>query len=162
MNRISSHQEILIDAPPRFCFERFADVVAYPQWEPSARQVKVIDQDPEGRPVRVQFWYEKRLLFFHYRLVYSLRCRMYESNASYWIKFDEALGDLRNIMTVVEFAPVGSRCRLSYRGVVDEQALLRRGLVAFFGPKELHSHLDRFRSYVQGLASSHIRLQNSG
>jgi hypothetical protein len=149
MSILTSHQEVIIDAPPRFCFERFADVTAYPQWEPSARQVRVIDFDPGGVPRRIEFRFEKRLLFYTCKLEYSLRSEMYERAGSYWIKFDDARGDLRSIMTVVEFAPLDSRCRMSYRGVIDDPLLLRRALVAFFGPKELQCHLERFRRYVQ-------------
>jgi hypothetical protein len=38
---------------------------------------------------------------------------------------------------------------MKYRGILDDPLLVRRALMAFFGPRELTRHLERFRQHVQ-------------
>ncbi|MFQ5948874.1 MAG: SRPBCC family protein [Acidimicrobiia bacterium] len=42
-------------APPEVVFEVAADLASYPEWASGVKTVEILEQDEEGRPVRVHF-----------------------------------------------------------------------------------------------------------
>jgi uncharacterized membrane protein len=48
-------QVMVIDAPPRRCFDVALDFERYPEWAADIKSVSVLERDGQGRGVRVQF-----------------------------------------------------------------------------------------------------------
>ena len=155
MTTVSAEVDVTIRAPAQRCFEAFADVTSYPRWEPSARAVSILETYEPGRDFRVEFCYARRILFLTYSMTYSLRCTLFEHEGRYWIKFSEPMGDLFDIMTIIEFSddPSEDTCLMTYRSNVNEPAVVRRTLLSFFGPREIKAHLFRFKHFVEAECS---------
>jgi uncharacterized membrane protein len=47
--------EIVVDAPREVCLQVVTDLEAYPEWADKVREVRVLDRDREGRPLRAYF-----------------------------------------------------------------------------------------------------------
>jgi ribosome-associated toxin RatA of RatAB toxin-antitoxin module len=81
-------QVIVIDAPPQACFDVATDFERYPDWAGDVKEVTVIERDPEGRGVLVQF----RTAAFGRSTSYTLRYDYSEApNALSWVEVE---GDL--------------------------------------------------------------------
>lgn len=157
MQTVSTSKSIVIPAPAWYCFDRYTDLDAYPTWERSAKRATELSRSPDGRVRRVEFEWAKELWGLPLsKLTYSLRCEHHSlGRDTFFIKFDEAEGDLKYLLTVVEFRaadPVAhpDSTLLTYKSVIGDPWRFRRTLLMLFGPAELSRHLKAFDHYVQG------------
>lgn len=157
MQTVSTSQSVVIPAPPWYCFDRYTDLAGYPLWEPSTRRVTEMELSPDGSNRRVAFEIERGLLgITFYKFNYSLRAEVHAlGKDSFFIKFDDARGDLHYVLTIVEFRPHGATStRMSYKSVIGDPYRFKRTLMTLFGPSELRRHLDSFKRYVVQCAAA--------
>lgn len=64
-------QSIEIDAEPATIFAVAADIASYPEWASGVRNVEVVEEDGEGRPLRASFVLEGFVKEIAYDLVYD-------------------------------------------------------------------------------------------
>ncbi len=67
----STVQSIELDAEPTAVFDVAADVSRYPDWANGVRQVEVLEEDENGRPLRAAFVLEGFVKEIAYELVYE-------------------------------------------------------------------------------------------
>lgn len=67
----STVESIEIDAAPEAIFAVAADISSYPVWASGVRQVEVLEEDGDGRPLRASFVLEGFVKEIAYELVYS-------------------------------------------------------------------------------------------
>jgi ribosome-associated toxin RatA of RatAB toxin-antitoxin module len=48
-------ERLTIDAPPQRCFEVAADFERYPEWARDVKEARVVEEDNDGRAIRVAF-----------------------------------------------------------------------------------------------------------
>jgi uncharacterized membrane protein len=83
-------QVMVIDAPPLRCFEVAQDFERYPEWAADIKSVTVLEQDDQGRGMRVQF----RAAAFGRSTSYTLEYDY--SEAPKVLSWVQVVGDLTN------------------------------------------------------------------
>jgi uncharacterized membrane protein len=78
-------QVMVIDAPPRRCFDVALDFERYPEWAADIKSVSVLERDGQGRGMRVQF-----------------RAAAFGRSTSYTLQYDYA--DAPNVLSWVQVA----------------------------------------------------------
>ncbi|MDX1657316.1 MAG: SRPBCC family protein [Nitriliruptorales bacterium] len=64
-------QSITIDAPPQDIYDVIIDMESYPEWAEGVQKAEVLDADEQGRPLRVRFTVDARVMEVTYVLVYE-------------------------------------------------------------------------------------------
>lgn len=67
----STVRSIEVDASPAQVFAVAADIEAYPDWANGVKEVRVLERDAEGRPLRAAFVLEGFVKEIAYELVYT-------------------------------------------------------------------------------------------
>lgn len=63
-------QSIEVSAPPQLVYEVALDLEAYPEWATGVKQVEIVEEDAEGRPLRARFRADAMVKEIAYTLVY--------------------------------------------------------------------------------------------
>ena len=71
MSTMAEHSEVL-PAPPATCFDMVADFESYPEWMRAFTRVEVLERDPDGRAVVVEFRLDAKLRQVRYVLRHHL------------------------------------------------------------------------------------------
>lgn len=64
-------QSIRIDAAPEDIYAVIIDMESYPEWADGVKKVEVLDTDEQGRPLRVRFEVDARVMDVSYVLAYQ-------------------------------------------------------------------------------------------
>jgi uncharacterized membrane protein len=110
----TAHERIRVEAPADRCWDVAVDFESYPEWA-DVKEVKIVDQDPEGRAKRVEY----RVAALGKSVRYVLEYDYSEAPAAFSWKLVE--GDLvRRLDGSYRFEPEGaSSTRVHYDLVVD-------------------------------------------
>jgi uncharacterized membrane protein len=110
----TAHERIRVEAPADRCWDVAVDFESYPEWA-DVKEVKIVDQDPEGRGKRVEY----RVAALGKSVRYVLEYDYSEAPAAFSWKLVE--GDLvRRLDGSYRFEPEGaSSTRVHYDLVVD-------------------------------------------
>ena len=109
-------QQIVINAPPRACYDVAVDVERYPEWAADVKEVVVAERDDAGRPSVVRF----RAAAFGRSTGYTLRYDY--SGAPDRVSWVEVEGDITNRLDgTYEFVPVdgGEATEVTYHLEAD-------------------------------------------
>lgn len=90
MTKRHAEQQIVVDAPPRDCFDALTAFESYPRWQRAIRAAEVISRDSRGRGHEVAFEADLGVRKVRYRLRYS-----YEQ--PHRIAWEYVEGDVREI-----------------------------------------------------------------
>jgi uncharacterized membrane protein len=110
----TAHERIRVEAPADRCWDVAVDFESYPEWA-DVKEVKIVEQDPEGRGKRVEY----RVAALGKSVRYVLEYDYSEAPAAFSWKLVE--GDLvRRLDGSYRFEPEGaSSTRVHYDLVVD-------------------------------------------
>jgi uncharacterized membrane protein len=110
----TAHERIRVDAPADRCWDVAVDFESYPEWA-DVKEVKIVEQDPEGRGKRVEY----RVAALGKSVRYLLEYDYSEAPAAFSWKLVE--GDLvRRLDGSYRFEPEGATStRVHYDLVVD-------------------------------------------
>ena len=110
----TAHERIRVEAPADRCWDVAVDFESYPEWA-DVKEVKIVEQDPEGRGKRVEY----RVAALGKSVRYLLEYDYSEAPAAFSWKLVE--GDLvRRLDGSYRFEPEGaSSTRVHYDLVVD-------------------------------------------
>jgi uncharacterized membrane protein len=110
----TAHERIRVDAPADRCWDVAVDFESYPEWA-DVKEVKIVEQDPEGRGKRVEY----RVAALGKSVRYVLEYDYSEAPTAFSWKLVE--GDLvRRLDGTYRFEPEGaSSTRVHYDLVVD-------------------------------------------
>ncbi len=110
----TAHERIRVEAPADRCWDVAVDFESYPEWA-DVKEVKIVEQDPEGRGARVEY----RVAALGKSVRYVLEYDYSEAPAAFSWKLVE--GDLvRRLDGSYRFEPEGaSSTRVHYDLVVD-------------------------------------------
>jgi uncharacterized membrane protein len=111
----TANERIRVEAPADRCWDVAVDFESYPEWARDVKEVKVVEQDPEGRGKRVEY----RVAALGKSVRYLLEYDYSEAPGGFSWKLVE--GDLvRRLDGSYRFEPEGaSSTRVHYELVVD-------------------------------------------
>jgi uncharacterized membrane protein len=85
-----AERQIVIEAPPRQCFDALLDYESFPEWQRAVKDTEVITRDSEGRGKQVAFEIDAKVRSIRYTLDYSYE----EPHLVSWRYVD---GDVRDV-----------------------------------------------------------------
>jgi uncharacterized membrane protein len=85
-----AERQIVIEAPPRQCFDALLDYDSFPEWQRAVKDTEVITRDSEGRGKQVAFEIDAKVRSIRYTLDYSYE----EPHLVSWRYVD---GDVRDV-----------------------------------------------------------------
>jgi uncharacterized membrane protein len=111
----TANERIRVEAPADRCWDVAVDFESYPEWARDVKEVKVVEQDPEGRGKRVEYRVAALGKSVRYLLEYDY------SQAPTGFSWKLVEGDLvRRLDGSYRFEPEGeSSTRVHYELVVD-------------------------------------------
>jgi uncharacterized membrane protein len=65
-----AERQIVIEAPPKRCFETLLDYESFPEWQRAVKDVEVVTRDREGRGKEVAFEIDAKVRSIRYTLDY--------------------------------------------------------------------------------------------
>lgn len=122
--------EITVDAPGAAILSVLCDFEAYPEWARSVKDARVLEQDAEGRALRVEFTVTPGPLP---RMRYILRYT-YTDNGIAW---DYEEGDLRDISGSYELEESDDGTRVTYHLAIDPGTIPLPGFVKARAAREI-------------------------
>jgi uncharacterized membrane protein len=85
-----AERQIVIEAPPRQCFDALLDYESFPEWQRAVKDTEVVTRDSEGRGKQVAFEIDAKVRSIRYTLDYSYE----EPHLVSWRYVD---GDVRDV-----------------------------------------------------------------
>jgi uncharacterized membrane protein len=85
-----AERQIVIEAPPRQCFDALLDYESFPEWQRAVKDTEVITRDSEGRGKQVAFEIDAKVRSIRYTLDYTYE----EPHLVSWRYVD---GDVRDV-----------------------------------------------------------------
>jgi uncharacterized membrane protein len=85
-----AERQIVIEAPPRQCFDALMDYESFPEWQRAVKDTEVVTRDGEGRGKQVAFEIDAKVRSIRYTLDYTYE----EPHLVSWRYVD---GDVRDV-----------------------------------------------------------------
>jgi ribosome-associated toxin RatA of RatAB toxin-antitoxin module len=120
---ISGERSVEVAAAPSAVWAVLSDIEAYPQWQTTVKDVRVLESDEEGRPVLVESRNDAKVKTLRLVLRYA-----YEAEREISWRYEE--GDVKDLHGSYVLEDLGARTRVTYRLDVDpgrRLGLLLRG-----------------------------------
>jgi uncharacterized membrane protein len=85
-----AERQIVIEAPPKRCFDALLDYESFPEWQRAVKDVEVVTRDSQGRGKEVAFEIDAKVRSIRYTLDYS-----YEE--PHLVSWRYVAGDVRDV-----------------------------------------------------------------
>jgi uncharacterized protein YndB with AHSA1/START domain len=136
--------EIEIEADAARVYAVLCDFEAYPQWARSIRRATIVEQDQDGRPVKVEFNVAPGPLP-------QMRYVLHYNYADHTLAWDYVEGDLRDIRGSYALTDLGGRTKVTYNLAIDPGKLPLPGFVKARAAREItRIALKELKRHVEG------------
>jgi len=139
-----AERQIVVDAPPRACFEALLEYETFPDWQRAVKSVDVLSRDTQGRGREVEFEIDAKVRSIRYTLDYSYE----EPHMITWRYVD---GDVRDVSGELVLEDQGDGTTLAtYALRLDPGMWLPGRLESMLSERVMQGAMDDLKERVEG------------
>jgi uncharacterized membrane protein len=144
VRRKRAERQIVIEAPPKRCFDALVDYETFPEWQRAVRACEVLSRDHDGRGKEVVFEVDAKIKAVSYTLDYS-----YEE--PHLISWRYVRGDVRDVDGEFVFEDLGDGKTLAtYALRLDPGLPLPGRLMTLLSEQVMQGSMEDLKLRVEG------------